>query len=147
MGWLINATPRPIYPPVITWYPLYRSLVGPQGRSRRMRKISSPPGFDPRTFLPLASSFADYPVHAHKCRRTCHYILKLQKIKPVNIISKNLVSPSLSSDRLTTANASRLMLFRVPVVVYCGSEAVTYKKCGLSTEYLNVKRYISCRTQ
>jgi len=39
------------------------------------------------------------------------------------------------------------MLFRVPVVVYCGSEAVTYKKCGLSTEYLNVKRYISCSIQ
>jgi len=34
-------------PPGKIRYPFYRRLVGPQGRSRRMRKISSPPGFDP----------------------------------------------------------------------------------------------------
>jgi len=32
-----------------TRYPLYRRLDGPQGRSGQVRKISSPPGFDPRT--------------------------------------------------------------------------------------------------
>jgi len=30
-----------------TRYPLYRRLGGPQGRSGQVRKISSPPGFDP----------------------------------------------------------------------------------------------------
>ena len=38
-----------------TRYPLYRRLGRPQGRSGRVRKISSPPGFDPRTFHPVAS--------------------------------------------------------------------------------------------
>jgi len=32
-----------------TRYPLYRGTGGPQGRSGRVRKISPPPGFDPRT--------------------------------------------------------------------------------------------------
>jgi hypothetical protein len=35
--------------PVKTRYPLYRRLGVPQGRSGRLRKISPPPRFDPRT--------------------------------------------------------------------------------------------------
>jgi hypothetical protein len=35
--------------------PLYISLGGLQGRFRRVRKISPPPGFDPETFQPVAS--------------------------------------------------------------------------------------------
>jgi hypothetical protein len=41
--------------PVNTRYSLYRRLGGPQVWSGRMRKISSPPGFDPRTVHPVAS--------------------------------------------------------------------------------------------
>jgi len=40
-------------------YPLYRVLGGPQGRSGRVRKISPPPGFDPRTVKPTASRYTD----------------------------------------------------------------------------------------
>ena len=47
-------------PPGKTRYPLYRRLGGPQGRSGRVRKISSPPGFDPRTFQPVASRYTDW---------------------------------------------------------------------------------------
>jgi hypothetical protein len=36
-------------PPGKTQYPLYRRLGGLQARSGRVRKISPPPGFDPRT--------------------------------------------------------------------------------------------------
>ena len=42
--WVVNATPRPFYPPRKTRYPLYRRLGGPQGRSGRVRKISPPTG-------------------------------------------------------------------------------------------------------
>ena len=42
-------------PPGKTRYPLYRRLGGPQGRSGQVRKISPPPGFDPRTVQPMAS--------------------------------------------------------------------------------------------
>ena len=40
-----------------------RYLGGPQGRSGRMRKISPPPGFDPRTVQPVASRYSrlSYP--------------------------------------------------------------------------------------
>jgi hypothetical protein len=43
-----------------TRYPLYRRLGGPQGRSGQVRKISPPPGFDPRTFHPVTSRYTDY---------------------------------------------------------------------------------------
>jgi hypothetical protein len=42
-------------PPGKNRYPLYRRLGGPQGRSGQVRKISPPPGFDPRTVQPVAS--------------------------------------------------------------------------------------------
>jgi len=41
-------------PPGKTQYRLYRMLGGPQGRSGQVRKISPPPGFDPRTVQPVA---------------------------------------------------------------------------------------------
>jgi hypothetical protein len=49
-----------------TRYPLYRRLGEPQGRSGRLRKISSPPGFDPRTVQPVASRYTDYDIPANK---------------------------------------------------------------------------------
>ena len=42
-----------------TRHPLYRRLGGPQGRSGRVRKISPPPGFHPRTVQPVASRYTD----------------------------------------------------------------------------------------
>jgi hypothetical protein len=46
-------------------YPLHRRQFGPQGRSERVRKISTKSGFDPRTVQPVASRRADWanPVH------------------------------------------------------------------------------------
>jgi len=41
------ACPGRTLPPGKTRYPFYRRLSGPQGRSGRGGKISSPPGFDP----------------------------------------------------------------------------------------------------
>jgi len=43
-----------------TRYPLYRRLGGPQGRSGQLRKISPPPGSDPRTVQPIASRYTDW---------------------------------------------------------------------------------------
>jgi hypothetical protein len=47
-------------PLVKTWYPLYRRLGGPQGRSGQVQKISPPWGFDPRTVQPIANRYTDY---------------------------------------------------------------------------------------
>jgi len=47
-------------PPGKTRYPLYRRLGGRQGRSGLVRKISPPPGFDPRTIQPVGSHYTDW---------------------------------------------------------------------------------------
>jgi hypothetical protein len=49
------ARPGRTLPPGRTRYQLYRRLGGPQGWSGRVRKISPPPGFDPRPFQPGSS--------------------------------------------------------------------------------------------
>ena len=60
-------------PPGKTRYPLYRRLGGPQGRSGRVRKISSPPGFDPRTVQPVVSRYTDWAIPA-QCVCVCLYM-------------------------------------------------------------------------
>ena len=47
-------------PPGKTRYPFYRRLGGLQGRSGQVQKISTPTGFDPRTFQPVASRYTDW---------------------------------------------------------------------------------------
>ena len=51
-------------PPVKTRYPLCKRLGRPQGRSGRVRKISPPPGFDPRTVQSVASRYTDCAIPA-----------------------------------------------------------------------------------
>jgi len=46
-------------PPEKIRYPLYRRLGRPQGRSTRVREVSTPPGFDPWTDQPVASRCTD----------------------------------------------------------------------------------------
>ena len=48
-GWVVHATPRPLYPRERDPVPNGRRLGRRQGRSGRVRKISAQPGFDPRT--------------------------------------------------------------------------------------------------
>jgi len=59
-GWGVSFTPRPLFTHGKTRYPLYRMLNGTQDRSGQVRKISLPPGFDPRTVQPVASRYTDY---------------------------------------------------------------------------------------
>jgi rRNA maturation protein Nop10 len=59
------STPRPgHFTPWNTRYPSYRRLGGPQGWCGKMRKISTPSGFDPRTVQPLASRYTDWAISA-----------------------------------------------------------------------------------
>ena len=59
---------------VMHWLPywwtagaLYRRLGEPQSRSGQVRKISPPPGFDPRTVQPVAQSLYRLSCRAHLC--------------------------------------------------------------------------------
>jgi len=47
-------------PPGKTRYPLYRRLDRSHSRSGRVRKISPPPGFDPRSVQPVTSRYTDW---------------------------------------------------------------------------------------
>jgi hypothetical protein len=68
-GWSALRPGR--FTPEKTRYPLYRRLVGTQGRSGRVRKISPPPGFDSRTVQPIASRYADWAIPAPASRYKC----------------------------------------------------------------------------
>ena len=63
-GWRVSTTPRPLYPPGKTRYPLCRRLGEPQGRSGRVRKISPLPGFDPGAVQPITSRYTDCAIPA-----------------------------------------------------------------------------------
>ena len=72
-------------PPGRNRYPLYRRLGGLQGRSGRVRKISPPPGFDPRTVQPVASHFTDWAFRADViilCVFYCHHFVLFVDITP-----------------------------------------------------------------
>ena len=56
----ISVTPRPLFTPGKTRYPMYRRQGGSQGRSGQVRKISLQRGFDPRTVQSVASRHIDY---------------------------------------------------------------------------------------
>ena len=62
MGWVVNATPWPLYPQERPGTHCIGGWVGPQGQSGRVQKISSPPEFDPRRVQPVASLYTDYAI-------------------------------------------------------------------------------------
>ena len=69
-GWVGGQHHAPAaLPPGKTRYSLYRRLCRPQSRSGRVRKISPPPGFDPRTVQPVASRYTDWAITAHPIMR------------------------------------------------------------------------------
>jgi hypothetical protein len=59
LDWVGGRQARTVLPPGKTRYPLYRRLDELQGRSRRVRKISLSPGFDPRSTRPVANRYTD----------------------------------------------------------------------------------------
>ena len=105
-GWGVSVTPRRLFPPVKTRYPLYRSLSGPQGRSEQVRKISPPPGFDPRTVEPVASRYTVCAIRPNssyictivntKCSET-----RTSKFWPLTAFKGNVQCVQLKSGPLT----------------------------------------------
>jgi hypothetical protein len=65
LGRVVNAPPRALYPRERDPVPIVQE-GGPQGRSGLLRKISPPPGFNPRTVQPVANLYTDYTNPAHR---------------------------------------------------------------------------------
>jgi len=58
--WGVSATLRPLFTPRKPWYPLYRRLGGPQGRSGQVRKNLASTGIRSPDVQPVASRYSDY---------------------------------------------------------------------------------------
>ena len=56
-GWVVSTTPRPLYRQERPGTHCIGDWDGHQGRSGRARKISPPPGFDPRILQRVASPY------------------------------------------------------------------------------------------
>jgi hypothetical protein len=69
-GWGVSVTPRPLFTPGKTRYPLYRRLGRSQDCYGLVRKISPQTGFDPRTVQSVvACRYTDYAIrstHQHE---------------------------------------------------------------------------------
>jgi hypothetical protein len=61
-----GKTSKTYFPAVncCTLWPTQTYVSGSQGRSGRVRKISPPPGFDPRNAQPVASRYTDWAIPA-----------------------------------------------------------------------------------
>ena len=76
---MVNATPRPPYTRDRKWYQLIKGLGGPQGRSGRLRKISPPPKFDPRTIQHVA--IPTEPTTGYLFKSWCKVLLYKAKLR------------------------------------------------------------------
>jgi len=65
MGWVVNATPRPLYPRERPGTHCIRSWVGPRAGLEGCGNSRPPPGFDVRTVQPEASRYTDWAIPAH----------------------------------------------------------------------------------
>jgi len=64
MGWVFNATPRPLYPRERSGTHCIGGWVGLRVGLDGCGKSRPPPGFDPRTVQPVASRYTDYIITA-----------------------------------------------------------------------------------
>ena len=60
MGWVVNATPRSLYPRERPGTHFIGGCIGPRtGLDGAENLAPPPPGFDPRTVQPVASRYND----------------------------------------------------------------------------------------
>ena len=64
-GWVVSATPRPLYPREKPGTHCIGGWVGLRAGLDRCGKIRPPPEFDPRTVHPVASRYTDRAIGVH----------------------------------------------------------------------------------
>jgi hypothetical protein len=62
MGWVVNATSRPLYPRERPGTHCIGGWVGTRAGLDRCGKSRPPPGLDPRTFQSVASRYTEYAI-------------------------------------------------------------------------------------
>jgi len=88
-GWGVSVTPRSLFTPGKSRYPLYRRLGGPQGRSGKVRKISPPTGIRSPDRPARSQSLyrRHYPVHVHTLGPLKLFFLRFK----INVLTVNLI--------------------------------------------------------
>jgi len=70
MGWVVNATPRPLYPRERSGTHCIGGWVGPRADLDGCGKSRPSPEFDSRTVQLVASCYADYAIPALESKLT-----------------------------------------------------------------------------
>jgi hypothetical protein len=96
MGWVVNATPRPLYPRERPGTHCIGGWVGSRAGLDGCRKSRPPPGFDPRTLQPVASRYIDWAIAAHCLLPDLN-----------NIFSMSVTGRNQSADLLTISDHKR----------------------------------------
>jgi hypothetical protein len=74
MGWVVNATPRPLHPRERPGTHCIGGWVFPRAGMEGCGKSRPPPGFDPRTVQPVASRYTDGAIPAQSIAINCNLI-------------------------------------------------------------------------
>ena len=105
---------------VMTRYPLYRRLGGPQCRSGRVQKISPPPGFDPRTVQPVDRRFTGCAIPAHLLILLVNWMFAyVCKHTGIQSIKMTVISPFLSPLHLSMKQNIRVFCLSENVEARC----------------------------
>ena len=67
MGWVVNATPRPLYRRGREPVPIVQEVGWEPGPVwKGAKNLASPPGFDPGTVQPVASRYTEWAIPGHE---------------------------------------------------------------------------------
>jgi hypothetical protein len=118
-------------PPGKTYYPLYSKLGEHQGRCGQVRKISPPPGFDPRTDQPVARRYSDWAILAPQILGCLHisYCRFVQRsvLSPTNIDIRRMLGKRYMHGNRHCFQFSPYATFVVsllPYLITCSKESV-----------------------
>jgi hypothetical protein len=117
MRWVVNATPRPLYPQERPGSHCVGCWVGPRAGLDGCGKSRLPPGFDPRTVQPVASRYTDWAIPAHPSIFTDRNIVK-------ELMGKILVHIPTSNKRMV--RSVQMSGISGPQFIRCGSHTTVY---------------------
>ena len=92
-GWVVSTTPRPLCPRERPGTHCTGVWVGLGAGLDRCGKSRPPPGFDPRTFQPVASRYTDYATSAPLNYLFCIFFFFSSSCSPVCVSLSCLVPP------------------------------------------------------
>ena len=136
MGWVVNATPRPLYHWERPCTHCIRDWVEPMAGMDGCGKSRLQPGFDPWIFQPVASRYTDWRlIHTHIKYKIIHLNFTITS-KFTNIISQIIMICLLT-----------VMLFRwIVVYLMCGVAFIRRTKNALFLLLIFYQKLYICKT-